>query len=64
VIGLEEEMRPVCIGDRLSVDNNLNMAFTRQRVHPFVRIARVLKNLLVFFHPLVHLGPFESTMIF
>ena len=54
----------MCIGDRLSVDNNLNMAFTRQRVHPFVRIARVLKNLLVFFHPLVHLGPFESTMIF
>src|SRR5512145_3452485 len=56
-------MRAVGFRDRLSVDDDANVARARQRVHALEWIARVLENLFVLFHPLVHFGPIESKVV-
>jgi hypothetical protein len=64
VIGLEKEMGAARIGDCLSADDDLDMALARQRIDALKGIPRMLEDLFVFFHPLVHLGPFEGKVIF
>src|SRR5262245_17451650 len=56
-------MGAACFGDCLSIDDDLNMALAIQVIHPLVWIPRMLKDLLIFFHPLVHLVPLESEML-
>src|SRR5262245_25085512 len=51
------------VGDWLPIEDDLDMALARQYIHAFVWIASVLKDFLVFFHPLVHFVPLESEMV-
>src|SRR6266478_7255542 len=64
MVGLEDQMRSMCIRHCMSVDDDANVALARQRVYSLVRIARLLEDFLVFFHPFVHFAPFEGKMIF
>src|SRR5262249_560494 len=51
-----------CLADCLSIDADLNMPLAWQSIDELKGISRVLENLLIFFHPLVHLVPLESEM--
>jgi hypothetical protein len=46
----------------LPVDHHPHVPLARHDIDPLVRVARVLENLLIFLHPLVHLRPIKRVM--
>ena len=63
VIGLEVRWATRIGNCLLSIDEDLDMALARQRIDALEGIPRMLEDLFVFFHPLVHLVPFEGKVI-